>query len=158
MIILIIIFIWWPIFFFLLLFLAGLGEYQIRDINDEINKLLKEKNAWEHRIIKLGGANYLVSIFSFYFPFFFFFFFRNPLTAPFPFTLILSIKRLGPKVLTKDGKEVPGNKGYKLVFCFSFSLNKFIKAKTSPSYFQGTLEQPKISQVFATCWKCTVTF
>eukprot|EP01068_Selenidium_serpulae_P008157 Selendium_serpulae@DN4904_c1_g1_i4.p1 len=26
---------------------AGLGEHRIRDLNDEINKLLKEKHKWE---------------------------------------------------------------------------------------------------------------
>jgi pre-mRNA-splicing factor ISY1 len=37
----------------------GMGEYQTRDLNDEINKLIREKGAWEHRIIELGGPNYL---------------------------------------------------------------------------------------------------
>lgn len=36
-----------------------LSEYQIRDLNDEINKLMREKTAWEFRIKELGGANYL---------------------------------------------------------------------------------------------------
>ncbi|CAF0772056.1 unnamed protein product [Brachionus calyciflorus] len=59
---------------------AGLGEFKIRDLNDEINKLLKEKSAWEDRIVELGGPDY---------------------------------KKVGPKLLDKEGKEVPGNKGYK---------------------------------------------
>lgn len=59
---------------------AGLGEFKIRDLNDEINKLLKEKGAWEDRIVQLGGPDY---------------------------------KKVGPKLLDKEGKEVPGNKGYK---------------------------------------------
>lgn len=38
---------------------AGLGECKIRDMNDHINKLLREKRHWERRIIDLGGPNYL---------------------------------------------------------------------------------------------------
>jgi pre-mRNA-splicing factor ISY1 len=38
--------------------LDGLTDYEIRDINDEINKLLREKHHWENQIISLGGANY----------------------------------------------------------------------------------------------------
>ena len=38
----------------------GLGEFKIRDLNDEINKLLREKGHWERRIKDLGGPNYLV--------------------------------------------------------------------------------------------------
>jgi len=37
----------------------GLGEHRIRDLNDEINKFLREKAHWERRIIELGGQNYL---------------------------------------------------------------------------------------------------
>eukprot|EP01099_Mayorella_cantabrigiensis_P004957 TRINITY_DN3821_c0_g1_i1.p1 TRINITY_DN3821_c0_g1~~TRINITY_DN3821_c0_g1_i1.p1 ORF type:complete len:284 (-),score=80.89 TRINITY_DN3821_c0_g1_i1:346-1197(-) len=37
---------------------AGLGEYRLRDLNDEINKLIREKAHWERRIIELGGPNY----------------------------------------------------------------------------------------------------
>ena len=33
----------------------GLGEFKIRDLNDEINKLLRLKAAWEARIKELGG-------------------------------------------------------------------------------------------------------
>lgn len=36
----------------------GLTEYEVRDINDEINKLIREKSAWENQIVALGGANY----------------------------------------------------------------------------------------------------
>lgn len=36
---------------------AGLGEYRIRDLNDEINKLLREKRHWENRIVELGGRD-----------------------------------------------------------------------------------------------------
>ncbi|KZV92382.1 Isy1-like splicing factor [Exidia glandulosa HHB12029] len=37
---------------------AGLGDYEIRDLNDEINKLMREKRHWENQIIALGGTNY----------------------------------------------------------------------------------------------------
>lgn len=59
---------------------AGLGEFKLRDLNDEINKLLREKGHWEDRIIELGGPDY---------------------------------RKTGPKMMDADGKEVPGNKGYK---------------------------------------------
>lgn len=58
----------------------GLGEFRIRDLNDEINKLLREKRHWEERIIELGGTDYI---------------------------------RFGPKMMDHEGKEVPGNRGYK---------------------------------------------
>ncbi|KAJ6223899.1 hypothetical protein RDWZM_002444 [Blomia tropicalis] len=35
---------------------AGLGEHRIRDLNDQINKLLREKKHWEQRIKELGGV------------------------------------------------------------------------------------------------------
>ncbi|CAG0889990.1 unnamed protein product [Cyprideis torosa] len=59
---------------------AGLGEFRIRDLNDEINKLLREKGHWEIQIRTLGGPDY---------------------------------RRFGPKMLDREGKEVPGNRGYK---------------------------------------------
>lgn len=37
---------------------AGLTDYEVRDLNDEINKLLREKRHWENQIVALGGANY----------------------------------------------------------------------------------------------------
>jgi len=37
---------------------AGLSDYEVRDVNDEINKLLREKRHWENQIVALGGANY----------------------------------------------------------------------------------------------------
>jgi len=37
---------------------AGLGEHRLRDLNDEINKLIREKWHWEKRIVDLGGPNY----------------------------------------------------------------------------------------------------
>ncbi|XP_054640842.1 pre-mRNA-splicing factor ISY1 homolog [Dunckerocampus dactyliophorus] len=59
---------------------AGLGEFKIRDLNDEINKLLREKGHWEFRIRELGGSDYV---------------------------------RFGPRMLDHEGREVPGNRGYK---------------------------------------------
>ncbi|KAL3212737.1 hypothetical protein MRX96_007793 [Rhipicephalus microplus] len=59
---------------------AGLGEFRIRDLNDEINKLLREKVHWEDRIKELGGPDYA---------------------------------KVGPKLFDQDGREVPGNRGYK---------------------------------------------
>ena len=37
---------------------AGLGEHKIRDLNDNINKLLREKGHWQRRIRDLGGPDY----------------------------------------------------------------------------------------------------
>jgi len=37
---------------------ATLGEHRIRELNDEINKLLREKRAWETQIKVLGGPDY----------------------------------------------------------------------------------------------------
>lgn len=37
---------------------AGLGEFRIRDLNDQINKLLREKRHWEYRIAELGGRDF----------------------------------------------------------------------------------------------------
>src|SRR3954462_9251384 len=37
---------------------AGLGEFRIRELNDEINKLLREKKHWEDRVKQLGGPDY----------------------------------------------------------------------------------------------------
>jgi len=59
---------------------AGMGEFRIRDLNDEINKCIREKKHWEDRILELNGPNY---------------------------------KKIGPKMLDYEGKELPGNRGYK---------------------------------------------
>jgi len=59
---------------------AGLGEFRLRDLNDEINKKLREKRHWEDRIKDLGGPDY---------------------------------KKVGPKMLDREGKAVPGDRGYK---------------------------------------------
>jgi len=37
---------------------ASLGEHRIRDLNDRINKLFREKRHWEKRIKVLGGKDY----------------------------------------------------------------------------------------------------
>lgn len=37
----------------------SLSDYQIRDLNDEINKLMREKWVWEKQIRQLGGPNYM---------------------------------------------------------------------------------------------------
>ncbi|OAF72198.1 Pre-mRNA-splicing factor ISY1 [Intoshia linei] len=36
---------------------AGLGAFKLRDLNDHINKLLREKKHWEKQIYKLGGRH-----------------------------------------------------------------------------------------------------
>ncbi|RMZ90587.1 hypothetical protein DV736_g2183, partial [Chaetothyriales sp. CBS 134916] len=36
----------------------SLSDAQVRDLNDEINKLMKEKWSWERRIKELGGPSY----------------------------------------------------------------------------------------------------
>ena len=37
---------------------GSLGEYKIRELNDAINELLKEKVKWEARVTDLGGKDY----------------------------------------------------------------------------------------------------
>ncbi|KAA0196757.1 PremRNAsplicing factor ISY1 [Aplysia californica] [Fasciolopsis buskii] len=58
----------------------SLGEYKLRDLNDDINKLVREKAHWEDHIKTLGGPDF---------------------------------KAEAPKMLEKEGKEVPGNRGYR---------------------------------------------
>ena len=36
----------------------GLGEHALRDLNDEINKKIREKYHWNKRILALGGLDY----------------------------------------------------------------------------------------------------
>lgn len=36
----------------------SLTDYELRDLNDEINHLFREKGQWERQIAALGGANY----------------------------------------------------------------------------------------------------
>ncbi|KAL4872482.1 hypothetical protein BDV12DRAFT_162317 [Aspergillus spectabilis] len=38
---------------------SSLSDHQIRDLNDEINKLMREKWAWEMQIRNMGGPNYM---------------------------------------------------------------------------------------------------
>lgn len=40
----------------------SLDEFKIRDMNDHINKLLREKHHWERRILELGGPTYPVRL------------------------------------------------------------------------------------------------
>ena len=37
----------------------SLSDFQIRDLNDEINKAMREKHMWEVQIRSLGGPNYM---------------------------------------------------------------------------------------------------
>jgi pre-mRNA-splicing factor ISY1 len=37
----------------------SLSDYQVRDLNDEINKLMREKHMWEVQLRNLGGPNYM---------------------------------------------------------------------------------------------------
>ena len=37
---------------------ASLGEHRIRELNDEINKMMSKKYQWERRIRELGGQDY----------------------------------------------------------------------------------------------------
>ncbi|KAK4456759.1 Isy1-like splicing factor [Cladorrhinum samala] len=39
----------------------SLSDFQIRDLNDEINKLMREKHMWEVQMRNLGGPNYMRS-------------------------------------------------------------------------------------------------
>lgn len=63
----------------------ALSDYQIRDVNDEINKLMREKYMWEVQIRNLGGPNYTTAAGK------------------------------STKMYDEQGREVPGvgNKGYK---------------------------------------------
>ena len=38
---------------------SSLSDFQIRDLNDEINKAMREKHMWEVQIRSLGGPNYM---------------------------------------------------------------------------------------------------
>lgn len=41
-----------------LMVVAAMTDYEVRDLNDEINQLMREKRHWETQIVNLGGANY----------------------------------------------------------------------------------------------------
>ncbi|GAA5865762.1 hypothetical protein JCM3774_003083, partial [Rhodotorula dairenensis] len=79
---------------------AGLTDYEVRDLNDQINKLLREKFHWENQIVALGGANY---------------------------------RRATGKITDADGREVPGQRGYK--------------------YFGRARDLPGVKELFATAKK-----
>ncbi|VDD88225.1 unnamed protein product [Enterobius vermicularis] len=79
----------------------GLGEFKIRDLNDEINKLLRVKYAWESRILELGGPDY---------------------------------RRVAPKELDREGREIANNKGYKY----------FGAAKDLPGVRELFVEKPEV--------------
>jgi hypothetical protein len=38
---------------------ANLTEFQVRELNDEINRMFKTKYHWEFRIRELGGPDYI---------------------------------------------------------------------------------------------------
>jgi len=38
---------------------ASLEEHKVRDLNDKINKLMREKGHWESRIKELGGTTFV---------------------------------------------------------------------------------------------------
>ena len=40
---------------------SGAAHRRLRDLNDEINKLIREKGHWERRIVELGGPDYAKS-------------------------------------------------------------------------------------------------
>lgn len=44
-----------------MLFVGTISDFQIRDLNDEINKLMREKYRWEQQIVDLGGVDYRVN-------------------------------------------------------------------------------------------------
>lgn len=46
----------------IILLSVSLSDYQVRDLNDEINKLMGQKYHWEKRIVELGGPDYTVNM------------------------------------------------------------------------------------------------
>lgn len=38
---------------------ASLSDFMVRDLNDEINRAMREKHMWEVQIRNLGGPNYM---------------------------------------------------------------------------------------------------
>ncbi|KAJ9461351.1 Pre-mRNA-splicing factor ISY1-like protein [Diplonema papillatum] len=40
---------------------AALGEFRIRELNDEINKLVREKGHWQRQIKTLGGPDHFLA-------------------------------------------------------------------------------------------------
>eukprot|EP00842_Homolaphlyctis_polyrhiza_P001519 jgi/Hompol1/2368/HPOL_005969-RA len=37
---------------------SGLSDFQVRDLNDEINNMMRDKRRWEYRIKELGGTDF----------------------------------------------------------------------------------------------------
>ena len=37
---------------------ATLGEFRLRELNDDINKLMRKRHYWDRRILELGGTDY----------------------------------------------------------------------------------------------------
>lgn len=92
----------------------GLTDYEVRDLNDEINKLMREKFHWENQIIALGGANY---------------------------------KRAAPKMLTADGREVPGLRGYKYLLLPLLLLLRILNFSLI-RYFGRAKDLPGVKELF----------
>ena len=73
---------------------AGLGEFRIRDLNDEVNKLSGARYHWERRIMELGAAVQAWVALT---------------AAGGP-----NYTRAGSaKLLNDSGKEIPGQRGYR---------------------------------------------
>ena len=139
---------------------AGLGEFRIRDLNDEINKLLREKRHWEERIVELGGTDYIVS--------------SNheedgrewggeggrervEIMCEKGGRLHLIIadvsQKTGPKMLDHEGKSLPGNRGYKweAVFVGVDNLQFHLSLSLSLSlsrYFGAARDLPGVRDLF----------
>ena len=79
---------------------AGLGEFRIRDLNDELNKLMGARFHWERRIMELGAC--MCTVLSFTTP-------GGPNYAG----------GGGPKLMNDSGQEVPGQRGYRCATCQS---------------------------------------
>ncbi|RKP06774.1 Isy1-like splicing family-domain-containing protein [Thamnocephalis sphaerospora] len=74
---------------------VGIPDHQLRELNDEINRLMRVKYAWEIRIRELGGPDYT---------------------------------RVASRMIDSEGREVPGNRGYKQVYAHLY----FGRAKELP--------------------------
>lgn len=71
---------------------TGLTDDAVRDLNDKINRLIREKTRWEYRIRDLGGPDYIQ---------------RSK-------QIVKSLKNSSDEEsLINNGIEVPGSKGYK---------------------------------------------
>lgn len=86
--------------------LATMPDHLVRDLNDEINRLLRRKARWEYRIKEMGGPDY---------------------------------RRSAGKILDAQGKEVPGQRGYRYVG----SLCAGRSDGTQRGLYAGILGKPK---------------